>query len=120
MVEMFFALMITGLAAGIMSGMVGIGGATIMIPALVLLGFSQKMAQGTTLFIMLPPISLLAVMQYYKSGYIDIKIATIVAVFFFIGAFFGGKIAVSVNEVLLRRIFAGFLFAVSIRMFFTR
>ncbi len=115
----FLVLMVTGLAAGTMSGMIGIGGATIIIPALVFLGFDQKMAQGTTLFVMLPPISLLAVMAYYKAGHINIKIASIVAVFFFFGAFFGGKIAVSLNDELLRKIFAGFLFIVSIKMFFT-
>jgi uncharacterized protein len=115
----FIALMATGLVAGTLSGMIGIGGATIIIPVLVFLGFDQKMAQGTTLFVMLPPISLLAVMQYYKAGHINMKIATIVAVFFFLGAFFGGKLAIHLHEDVLRKTFAVFMFVVSLKMFFS-
>ncbi|MCK4905965.1 MAG: sulfite exporter TauE/SafE family protein [Spirochaetes bacterium] len=112
-----FALI--GIIAGIMSGLLGIGGAIIMIPALIyIFGFEQKIAQGTTLLLMVPPIGLLAAIEYYKAGHTNLKAAIIIAVCFFIGGFFGSKLAMKIHPNLLRKIFAAFLMLVSIRMFF--
>jgi uncharacterized protein len=110
-----------GVVAGMASGLLGIGGAIIIIPALtLLLGFSEHTAQGTTLLLMIPPIGLLAALEYYKAGYVNLKAAIIIAVFFFVGAFFGGKIALKVDETILRKVFAVFLAAIAARMFFSK
>ena len=86
-------LILFGLAAGVLSGLLGIGGGIFIIPALVfLLGFSQEMAQGTTLAMMVPPIGLLAAWAYYSKGYVDLKVAGLMCVGFFIGGFFGAEI----------------------------
>jgi len=109
-----------GLVAGSLSGLLGIGGAIVIIPALVFIfGFSQKLAQGTTLLLMIPPIGLLAALQYYKAGDVDLRAAIIIAVSFFVGGLIGGKLAAVVDPVLLRRIFSVFLAAVAAKMFFS-
>src|SRR6187455_2540472 len=83
-------LLLVGLAAGTLSGMVGIGGGIIIVPALVyFLGFSQKLAQGTSLGILLLPIGLLGVLQFYKQGYIDIRVVLVISAAFFFGSYFG-------------------------------
>ncbi len=108
-----------GLLAGTMSGLLGIGGAVVIIPALVFVfGFSQKMAQGTTLLLMIPPIGLLAAISYYKAGDVNIQAGIVIAAFFFLGGFLGGKLGISMDEVLLRRIFSVFLVAVAVKLFF--
>lgn len=112
-------LSILGIIAGIVSGLLGIGGAVIIIPALVFFfGFNQDMAQGTTLALMIPPIGILAALEYYKTGYVNIKAALIIAIFFLIGGYFGAKIALKVDPLILRRIFAAFLLVIAVRMFF--
>jgi uncharacterized membrane protein YfcA len=110
---------ILGLVAGAFSGLIGIGGATIIIPALVLLsGLSQHAAQGTTLATMVPPIGLLAAWTYYKAGYVDLKIAGLICIGFFIGGLFGAKLATQIPDQFLRRIFGVFLLVISVRMIF--
>jgi uncharacterized membrane protein YfcA len=110
---------ILGLIAGVFSGLVGIGGATIIIPALVLLyGLSQHAAQGTTLAAMVPPIGLLAAWTYYKAGYVDLKIAGLICIGFFIGGLFGAELANQISGQILRKIFGVFLLIVSLRMIF--
>lgn len=110
---------ILGLVAGAFSGLVGIGGATIIIPALVLLsGLSQHAAQGTTLATMVPPIGLLAAWTYYKAGYVDLKIAGLICIGFFIGGLFGAELATQISGQILRKIFGVFLLIVSLRMIF--
>ena len=112
-----FLYLISGLAAGILSGLIGIGGATVIIPALVLLfGMTQYMAQGTTLAMMVPPIGILAAWMYYQKGYVDLKVAGIMCIGFFIGGLFGAKLAVGIPENILRRIFGVFLLVISLRM----
>jgi uncharacterized protein len=112
---------IIGITAGTVSGLLGIGGAIIIVPALVLFtGFSQETAQGTTLLLMIPPIGLLAALEYYKAGQVNIKAAVIIAVFFFISALFGGKLALKLDPQVLRKIFAVLLLIVAVRMFFTK
>jgi uncharacterized membrane protein YfcA len=108
-----------GLAAGTLSGLLGIGGAVLIIPALVFLfGFSQITAQGTTLLLMIPPIGLLAAMQYWKAGHVDLKAAIIIAIFFFFGGLLGGKLADALDPNLLRKGFALFLAVIAAKMFF--
>lgn len=103
---MYLLGVLIGLTAGVLSGLLGIGGGIIIIPSLIyLFGLSQHVAQGTTLAVMIPPIGLLAAYVYYKNGYVNIPVAIIICISFFIGGFFGAKIAVGIKEALLRRIF---------------
>jgi hypothetical protein len=112
-----FLYILLGLVAGIFSGLIGIGGAIIIIPSLVLLfGLSQHTAQGTTLALMVPPIGLLAALAYYKQGFVDLKIAAFICIGFFIGGFLGAKFAIAIPEQLLKRIFGVVLLAVSVKM----
>ena len=111
-------LLFIGLVAGMMSGMLGIGGGIIIIPALVtILGFSQKEAQGTSLGLLLPPIGILAVMNYYKAGYLDLKAAGIMIITFIIGSYITSKFVVSLPENIIKKIFAVFLLFYSIKLF---
>ena len=112
-------LIIIGLLAGILSGIVGIGGGLLMIPMLIFfLGLSQHTAQGTSLAVMLPPIGILAAMNYYKSGYVEWQYALIIATTFIIGGYFGAKFAVSVSPTLLKKIFGSVLLVAAIKMIF--
>ena len=112
-------LILIGLTAGILSGLVGVGGGIIIVPCLVLfLGFSQKEAQGTSLAILLLPIGIFAVAEYYKQGYINITDAIIVALAFLIGSYLGSKLSLSISEQKLKKIFAITLILLSIRMLF--
>jgi hypothetical protein len=111
--------MLLGLIAGILSGLLGIGGGIIVVPALVLLcGFSQHLAQGTTLAMMIPPIGLLAAWSYYSKGYVDIKVAALICVGFFLGGFLGAKFAGAFSDIMLKRIFGFALLLVSLKMIF--
>lgn len=112
-------LLVVGLAAGTLAGLVGVGGGVIIIPALVyFLGFSQKEAQGTSLGILLLPVGILASINYYKQGFIDIKIVLIVSAAFIIGGFFGSKLALSISQDVLRKIFGTLLLVLAIKMLF--
>jgi uncharacterized membrane protein YfcA len=114
-----FLYILLGVVAGIFSGLIGIGGGIIIVPALVLLfGLSQHTAEGTTLALMVPPIGLLAALVYYKQGFVDLKMAAFICVGFFIGGLFGAKFAVGIPETILKKIFGIVLLAVSIRMIF--
>ena len=109
--------LLLGLTAGAFSGVVGIGGGIIIVPALVLFfGMSQHLAQGTTLAIMVPPIGILAAWTYYNQGYVDIKVALLVAAGFLIGGLIGAKLAVYLPNHVLKKIFAFVLFAIGIKM----
>ena len=110
-----------GLLTGVFSGMFGLGGGVIIIPALVFLfGLSQHQAQGTTLALLVPPIGLLAAWQYYKQGYVDLKIAAFVCLGFFFGGLLGAKLVVGLPEPLLRRLFGVALLMISIKMILTK
>ncbi len=109
-------LLILGLIAGLMSSMVGIGGGVIIVPSLVIMfAMSQKMAQGTSLAMLLPPIGILGVMQYYKSGYVDFKVAGILCIAFIMGSYVGGLVAVKLPDAVLKRVFGGFLMLVALK-----
>ena len=112
-------LLIIGLAAGIMGGLVGIGGGIVIVPALIyFLSFSQKEAQGTSLGILLLPIGILGVWQYYKAGYVDMRIVWLVAAGFLAGSYFGSKIALSLPQEVVKKIFAILMIAVALKMLF--
>ena len=112
-------LIIIGLAAGVLSGLVGVGGGLIIVPALVyFVAFSQKAAQGTSLGILLLPVGILAVMQYYQKGFIDVKVVLIVSLGFLIGGWFGSKMAVSLPVATIKKIFAIFMLLTALKMLF--
>lgn len=112
-------LLILGLISGILSGLLGIGGAVFIIPALAMfMGFSQQTAQGTTLMMMVLPVGFMAALQYYKAGHGDIKTAGILALAFFIGGYFGGKWANQIPQDILKKIFAVLLIVIAIKMLF--
>jgi hypothetical protein len=115
------AYLILGIVAGTLSGLIGIGGGVILVPALVILfGFSQHAAQGTTLALMVPPIGILAAWTYYRHGYVDLKIAGFICAGFIIGGLLGAKFATGVSNVLLERIFGVTLLLISLKMLFAK
>jgi uncharacterized protein len=112
-------LIAIGLVAGIFSGMIGLGGALIIIPALVLLiGMSQHQAQGTSLAVMLPPIGILAAYNYYKAGHLNLKFAMIIAAAFILGAYFGSGIALNIPVNTLKRAFGVIISLIGLYMIF--
>jgi uncharacterized protein len=116
-VQIILLLIVIGLAAGILSGLVGVGGGIIVVPALVFfLSFSQQQAQGTSLGLLLLPVGILAVLNYYKQGHIDVRVVAIMAVSFVIGGWLGSKWAISLPEVTVKRIFALILFYSAFKM----
>jgi uncharacterized protein len=117
----FLVLILIGLAAGFLGGMVGLGGGIILIPALVLfLSMDQRMAQGTTIAIMLPPIGLFAAFNYYKAGYVNIKYALVIAIVFMLGGYLGSKLALNLPVPLLKKMFAVLLVVIAAKMIFTK
>jgi uncharacterized membrane protein YfcA len=106
-VQTVIIVILVGLAAGILSGLVGIGGGIIIVPALVFfLGFGQHQAQGTSLGILLLPAGIFAVINYYKQGYIDWKVVLILFGGFLVGGLLGSRISIGMSETALRKIFA--------------
>jgi uncharacterized membrane protein YfcA len=115
--SMLFSLAI-GAMIGIISGMIGLGGAIFLIPVLVYgYGMDQKSAQGTSLATMLLPIGALAFWKYYSAGHVNLKLAMLLAVGFFVGGYFGGTIAQIATGVQLRRVFAACLVGIAVKMF---
>jgi uncharacterized membrane protein YfcA len=115
--QIVIILILIGLSAGILSGLVGVGGGIIVVPALVFfLGFSQYQAQGTSLGLLLLPVGILAVMSYYNKGHIDVKVIGIMAVAFVIGGWLGSKLALNISEIAVKRVFAVILFYTAFKM----
>ena len=113
-------LLIIGILAGILSGMVGVGGGIIIVPALVyILGMSQHGAQGTSLALMLPPIGILAAMNYYKAGALNIKYALIISLAFIIGGYIGSKISITyISEENMKKVFGIVMLIASVKLVF--
>ena len=110
-------LLVVGLIAGILSGILGIGGAVFVVPVLVYVyGWEQHMAQGTTLAMLVPPIGILAAWQYYKAGHVNMVVAGILCLGFLAGGYVGGLFANQLSADTLRKIFGVFLMAVALRM----
>ena len=116
----FISLVLIGVFAGMLSGFVGVGGGVIIVPALVyVLGLSQHAAQGTSLLLMLPPIGILAVMNYYKAGEMNLLYGGIIAIFFVVGAYFGSKISLKLNPATVKLIFGVLMLYVAARMIYS-
>ncbi len=119
--KIIFGGLAIGVAAGILAGMVGVGGGIIIVPALVyFFGMSQKMAQGTSLVVLLPPTGLFAFIQYYRAGHVDLKIATLIIIGLLVGGWFGGGWAQQLSGPTLRKGFALLLALTALKMFFQK
>ncbi|MDB5201288.1 MAG: permease [Ferruginibacter sp.] len=118
-IQTIIILLLIGLAAGMLGGLVGIGGGIIIVPALVFfLGFSQIQAQGTSLAMILLPVGILAVLQYYKQGHIEVSVVLILALGFLAGSFFGSKVALSLPQETVKKIFAILMLLIAVKMLF--
>jgi uncharacterized protein len=112
-------IILVGIAAGILGGLVGVGGGIIIVPALIyFIGFSQKTAQGTSLGLIMLPVGILGVLQYYKQGHVDFKVVGILAVGFLLGSYFGSKVALSLSQETVKKIFAVLMIIIAIKMLF--
>ncbi|MBV8886115.1 MAG: sulfite exporter TauE/SafE family protein [Chroococcidiopsidaceae cyanobacterium CP_BM_RX_35] len=110
------SLLVLGLVAGIMAGMFGIGGGAIMVPAMMfLVGFSTKMATGTSLAALLLPFGLFGVLEYYRNGQVNVIAALLLVAGLFVGSFFGAKFTLALPAVVVNRAFGAFLLAISLR-----
>jgi len=106
-----------GLVAGIFSGVVGLGGGVIIVPALVFLfGMTQHQAQGTTLALLVPPIGILAAYEYYRRGFVDIRIAALICLGFVAGSVIGARIGTSLPEDILKKVFGVALLLIGAKM----
>ncbi len=115
----YILYIILGLIAGIFGGMFGIGGGTILIPALVFLfGLTQHQAQGTTLAIMVPPIGLLAAWRYFQSGNVKLSMAGFICLGFFIGGLIGANLIHNVSDPALKKLFGAYLVIIGAQMIF--
>lgn len=121
--QMVFVLIIIGLLAGVFSGMFGIGGGVVMVPLMVFaFGYTQHQSQGTSLAVLAVPVTFLAAYTYHKTGEhpINFKYALVIASCFVLGGYLGTKIAVSINETLLKKIFSLLLAGIAVKMFFSK
>ena len=117
--ETIIIILVIGIVGGVFSGFIGIGGGLIVVPCLVyFLGMSQHSAQGTSLAMMLPPIGIAAVYNYYKAGEVDFKIAAVLCISFVAGSFFGSKIAISLSPDQLKKAFGIIIILLGIKMVF--
>jgi uncharacterized membrane protein YfcA len=115
--ETVVMLVIIGFAAGTLSGLVGVGGGIIIVPALVFfLGFTQQQAQGTSLGLLLLPVGILAVMNYYHKGYVDVKVVGVMSLAFVLGGWLGSKLALTLSQETVKTVFAILLFYTAFKM----
>lgn len=116
-IQIVLSLILIGVLAGILSGLVGVGGGVVMVPLLVLLlGFNQHQAQGTSLAVLVVPVTAVAVYTYHKEGFIDWRYVGIIALFFVIGGYFGSKMAVSLDQKMLKKVFGFILLLIAGKM----
>ncbi len=120
--EILLMILFIGLAAGILSGLVGVGGGIIMVPALIFfLGYTQHQAQGTSLGVLTLPVVIIASIYYYhqcqKMGTpMDLRVIGVLAIGFLLGGYFGSKLAISLNTETLKKIFSIVLFYTAFKM----
>ncbi|RPI06037.1 MAG: sulfite exporter TauE/SafE family protein [Ignavibacteriae bacterium] len=108
---------VLGLVAGILSGLIGIGGGVIIVPALIFIfGLSQHQAQGTTLALLVPPIGILAAWHYYSQGYVNMRIAAFIGIGFILGGLLGAKYATGMSNVFLEKIFGTAMILIGLKM----
>src|ERR1700704_2283976 len=117
--ETVLIILVIGVFAGAFGGFIGVGGGLIVVPCLVyFIGMSQHTAQGTSLAMMLPPIGVIAVYNYYKQGHVDFKVAAILCISFVAGSFFGSKIALSLSADQIKKAFGVIIILLGIKMVF--
>jgi len=115
--QIILSLILIGILAGVLSGLVGVGGGIIMVPLLVMFfSFNQHEAQGTSLAVLAVPVTAVAVFNYYKEGQINLKYAAIIAVFFVLGSIVGSKFALTLDQKVLKKIFAVVLLVIAGKM----
>ncbi len=115
--QIILSLILIGILAGVLSGLVGVGGGIIMVPLLVMFfGFNQHEAQGTSLAVLAVPVTAVAVFNYYKEGQINLKYAAIIALFFVLGSIVGSKFALTLDQKVLKKIFAMVLIVIAGKM----
>jgi uncharacterized protein len=113
------SLILIGIAAGTLSGLLGVGGATIMIPALLIIyKMTQHMAQGTSIIALLLPVGLLAAIKYHQAGNVNLKFGIIIAAGFLVGGYIGASIAQPMPEDILRKLFGVYLLVIALQMIF--
>ncbi len=114
-------LIVVGILSGILAGVFGVGGAIIVIPALVfILGMNQHEAQGTSLAFMLPPVGILATWNYWKAGNVNWKVALVLSLTFVVGAYLGSHISINIPDKILRRLFGGLMILIALKMIFSK
>jgi len=118
-IQIILIIILVGVAAGMLGGLVGVGGGIIIVPALVyFIGMSQKSAQGTSLGLIMLPVGILGVLQYYKQGHVDFRVVGILAIGFLVGSYFGSKIALSLPQETVKKIFAVLMVIIAVKMLF--
>lgn len=118
---MIFYLILLGVVAGALSGLVGIGGGVIIVPALVLFfQYSQKEAQGTTLALLIPPLGIFAATAYYKAGYVNVKAAGLIIIGFVLGSIVSSHYAVHLPEAVVTKVFGVFLLLIAVKLLLTK
>lgn len=114
-------ILVLGLVGGIASGLIGIGGGVILVPALVFLfGLGQHHAQGTSMALMVPPVGILGAWTYWRDGYVDLKIAGLLCLGFIVGSLLGARYATSLSNQMLERVFGVALLLIGAKMLFGR
>jgi len=109
-------LLVLGLVAGVLAGLAGVGGGIIVVPVLVFVfGLTQHQAQGTSLAVLIPPIGILAAIEYYRRGDVNLKAAALIAAGLFVGSLLGAKIALGLPQATLRKVFGVVLLLASMR-----
>ena len=119
-IQTIILLMCIGLTAGVLSGLIGIGGGIIMVPLLLLMGSTQTQAQGTSLAALLPPVTMLAVINYHKAGLIDWRFAIIISIVFVVCGYFASKLAIQIDQKILKKVFALPLLLIGVFLFFEK
>ena len=118
-IQFILVAILIGIAAGMLSGLVGVGGGLIIVPGLIyFLGFSQHSAQGTSLGLILLPVGIFGVLQYYKQGNVDVKVVWLLAIGFLVGSYFGSKVALNLSQETVRKIFASLMIVLAVKMLF--
>ena len=114
-------ILVTGLAAGFLSGSMGVGGGIIVVPSLVfVLGFTTQQAQGTSLALMTMPVMLVATLNYYKAGSVNVKVAILMALTFVIGGYIGSKVSVHIPEKIMKKAFGVLMIIAALKMMFSK
>ena len=118
-IQFILVAILIGIAAGMLSGLVGVGGGLIIVPGLIyFLGFSQHSAQGTSLGLILLPVGIFGVLQYYKQGNVDVKVVWLLAIGFLAGSYLGSKVALNLSQETVRKIFASLMIVLAVKMLF--